>query len=62
MKTAKEAYDSGRANAHTAPLHDLTGHMARIAIPPMLQAYWLHGVEDALSEGFDTEEDIEEGT
>lgn len=60
--TREEAYASGQANAHTAPLHDLTGHMARLAIPGHLHGIWMSGLEDTLNDdGFNTEDPDTDG-
>lgn len=54
--TREQAYDAGRAAAHTAPLHDLTTHMQQVGIPLNAQGAYLAGIEDAL--GIDPDGDF----
>jgi len=57
--TREEAVAAGRAaSLEGVPLHDLTGHMNAIGIPPELQGSWLCGLEAGLEDqGLDTDPD-----
>ncbi len=57
--TREEAVAAGRAASRgPVPLHDLSGHMAEIGVPPHLQGAWLSGLEAGLEDqGFDTDSD-----
>lgn len=44
----EQAYAAGRADAHTAPLHDLNARMDKLGIPLNLTGAYLAGIEDEL--------------
>lgn len=59
ITTPADAYAAGRAAAHTAPLHDLMGHMQREAIPLALRGNYLSGIEDELEVDWDAQDEAD---